>query len=668
MLLPLKILLVGLLTWSGCCSLLLAAPARAGVEVESSGVSYRNQGPESPQDPGKGNLDNDVLYYIIVDRFYDADPTNNVPTYAFPLDQDLSRQDYAYNELNQLLLQQSFDPTHRYIGLYWGGDLEGVIEKLDYLKDLGVTKIVLSPIQDNANGFVYYPDSYGLLQTEKPDDDSADNIYRHATTAFHGYWTKDWFEIDEHFRDPEDQPGDPYAIMRQLLNQAAARDIGIILDLTLNHTSPFPYYRYPPEFIESSIGFWFVDNGSVYRHGQRVATYWDPTHGKLDPSHWFHPFQPIDFNRPNPDMVERGTLPGGLPDLDQDNPEVESYLLDAVRFWLTFNADSHPIAGFRLDAVKHVNVSFWKKLQQVVLEINPKAVLIGEYFSGGYRNMDSIRWLEQAQNYTMFNFGLSMSARNFFARRREWDGRTYMLQEATLGRQGNYYNMDPFQQLVHRLLDPGETLDIPRKALDLTPDADMKAWVNFVENHDIPRLMTAFSGMSEAAYASLIKFMFVTPGVPMLMYGTETGLRIPYHPEHAGLFGVGGDPFNRQMMIWSDQPGWRSNLYAVTRSMAHLRQEQPVLRYGATRYLQPRNGNAKDDLFLLRTPETCADPCSHVLYAYSTFGGDFLLQVETIDPRITRYKNAETQLEAPALDGLLGIRLQPEEAKVYVLS
>ncbi len=645
-------------------------PIWGAIQIESdiTPQTSTSQNPDLSQI--KGNLTNDVLYYIIVDRFSDGDPDNNIPSYAFPLDPNLPKQEQSYNELNQLLLRHSYDPTHRYVGLYWGGDLQGVINRLDYLQDLGVTKLVLSPIQDNANGIVYYPAATEYLHFEKEDGDDADLIYSHASAAFHGYWTKDWFEIDEHFRDPRDQSHDRYQILRELLNQAGERGIGIILDLTLNHTSPFPYYRYPPEFVESSIGFWFVDNGSVFRHGQRVATYWDPSTGELDPSKWFHPFLPIDFNRPTPEMIEKGTLPGGLPDLNQDKPEVEAYLLDAVRFWLTFNAERYPIAGFRLDAVKHVNLSFWQKLEDLVLSINSNAVLLGEYFSGGYRNMDSINWIAQTQGYTQFNFNLSMSARSFFARQREWDGRSFMLQEATLGRDGHYYNLPPLQQFIHWLLDPGQTLDIPRKALDLIPDADMQGWVNFVENHDIPRLLTVFPDMTQQAYTSLIKYTFVTPGVPMLMYGVETGLAIPYHPDHAGLFGIGGDPFNRQMMIWPGDPGWQNDLFKSTQLMAHLRQDYPVLRYGSTRYLSPKGSDPKDDIFMLREPQTCdrtISSCHRILYAYSTFGGEYLVSLEEVDPEIEIYENVETQRRSRLMDGLLPVRLDPEQAKVFIL-
>ncbi|NJK27449.1 MAG: hypothetical protein HC925_01185 [Coleofasciculaceae cyanobacterium SM2_3_26] len=162
----------------------------------------------------------------------------------------------------------------------------------------------------------------------------------------------------------------------------------------------------------------------------------------------------------------------------------------------------------------------------------------------------------------------------------------------------------------------------------------MKGWVTFVENHDEPRLLTEFPNISETAYASLIQFIFVSPGVPMLAYGTETGLALPYHPNHSGLFGMGGEPFNRMMMIWPGDPGWNPNLFETVRRMAHLRQDKPVLRYGDTRYLYPRNSNPKDDLFMLRESKTCdvsSVDCDRVLYAYSTFGGEYLISLNQVD-------------------------------------
>ncbi|MBD2251482.1 cyclomaltodextrin glucanotransferase [Nostoc parmelioides FACHB-3921] len=593
-----------------------------------------------------------------------------------PLDNNIiveqtSKED-VYNKMNQLLLQHTYDPSKTYMGLYWGGDIEGIIKKLDYLKDLGVTKIIISPIQDNANGILYNPKFHNYLYRTHQEKGLKNNLYTHVFSPYHGYWIKDWFEIDEHFRNPNDGIGnDRFQVLRRLLNEAGKRGIGVIMDLTLNHTSPSHFSNIPFVFNPNSPAAMFVDDGSIYREGKLVASYWNRQLGSIDPKgkKWFHPPKQIDFNRPNAKMLEQGMLEG-LPDLNQDVPEVEKYLLDAVRFWLTFNNGSTQIVGFRLDSIKHVNLRFWQKLEKFILDINPSAILIGEYFSGGYRNPESISFLKKTNNITQFDFDLSNSARRFFAGDRAWDGRTYMLEETILGRKGNYYNYSFVRRIFHWLLNPAATLEISRKSLDSISDTDAKSWVTFSENHDLPRLKTRYINMSDSAYASLIKFQFVARGVPMIMYGMETGLAVPYHPKHKGLFGIGGDPFNRPMMIWSNSLGWKNSLYQTTKKMAHLRQKYPVLRYGDTRFLHPNKFHRDQDIFMLREYEKCNKNnnsiCKSILYAYSTRGGEFKLKSPA--PGISQYEVTETGEKKSIINGEIHIQLRAEEALVLILN
>ncbi len=621
----------------------------------------------------KGNLENDVLYCIFVDRFFDGDPNNNVPEFAFTSPPELEDEDKRkYNELNKLLLRHTYDPTQSYMGLYWGGDLKGIIQKLDYLQDLGVTKIILTPIADNANGLVYVPGSNNYLYRSKQEKTKKDPLLAQAIAPYHGYWNKDLFEIDEHFRAREDETGDRYRVLRELLNEAGKRGIGVVLDLVLNHTSPHHFSitqpeKTQPEFSPEKPTSWFADNGSLYRHGQLVATFLDPQTGKLDPRGWFHAPMQVDYNRETPEMLDRASY-AGLPDLDQDAPEVEQYLLDVARFWLTFNQEGFQIAGFRLDMVKHLNVRFWQKFEKAVHEINPEAILIGEYFSGGYHCEGCMNLMAKTERQSVFDFYLSEAARRFFAQDRGWDGRAFILQEATLGRKGSYYKYGPLRRALHWLLNPGETLQIPRSSLNKISDEDARGWVTFVENHDLPRLKAFYPELSDRAYSSLIKFQFVARGVPMIMYGAETGLAAPYHPKHRGAFGLGGDPFNRPMMIWPDSPGWNQTIYDTTKKMAHLRRRYPVLRYGETQFLDPQHSRRDQDIIMLREPQSCetSEPeCVRILYAYSTSGGEFKLSLP--NAQIGQYQVVETGKKGNIQDGLIPIKLGAEEAKVFVL-
>ena len=643
-------------------------PGKAVAAEISSSLEKPQMVGELEQPRGSiGNLENDVLYYIVVDRFLDGNPKNNIPEYAFN-EETSDSEKQAYNEMNKLLLRHTHDPSHRYMGMYWGGDLEGVIRRLDYLQDLGVTKLVLSPIQDNSNGLFYHPDIKTYLYRSKRER-LEDDFYSHISTPYHGYWTKDWFEIDEHFRSPEDEGRDRYRVFRKLLNEAGKRDIGVILDLTMNQTAPGHISTEPPNLGAGGFLFgesWFADNGDVYRHGERVALHWDPKTGERDPQGWFHEPKIIwDFDTASKELIEEGQISGGMPDLNQDSPPVKQYLFDVAEFWLRFNEEQYPIAGFRLDAVKHINEGFWKEFEDHVLSINPKAVLLGEYFGGGYRAEESIYFLRQTDEITQYDFNLSEAARRFFARDRGWDGRTYIMRETTLGRKGTYYNYDSLTRFLHWVLNPAETLEIPTASLDAIPDEEAKGWVTFVENHDKPRLKTYYPDISDEAYQSLIEFQFMARGVPLVMYGAETALAIPYHPEHEGLFGAGGDPFNRPMMIWPGSQGWKEEIYQTTKRMAHLRTKYPVLRYGETRYLFPKGASKREDIFMMREEKEDNGESPKLLYAYSTAGGEFSVSLAT--EGVTQCQSVETKETIQLADGMLPIKLQPEEAKVFVL-
>lgn len=613
----------------------------------------------------RGNLANDVLYYITVDRFFDGELGNNQPRYAF----ENASQSPTYQNANRLLVEHSFDPTHRYISLFWGGDLEGILQKLDYLQDLGVTKIVLSPIQDSANGLIYAPGADSFVRTRpNPATEPFDPFRAHLATAFQGDWPRDWFEIDEHFRNPADESQDRYRVLRRLLDAAGERGIGIILSVHCNHTSPVRYDGFYVDFAGDRSEIWLVDNGAVYRHGRKVATYFDPFSGERNPNGWFHPPTAVDYARPTAEGLERSQV-GGLPDLAQENPAVRDYLLDAVRFWLQFNAESQPIAGLYFDSINNVNLGFWQEVERAARATNPNAILLAQYPGGGYRNRTAVDWYANTKSFTWLNYDLSDASRRFFARDRAWDGRAAVMRELSLGRQGDYYNYGWFSRLWHKILNPSESLQVPRRSLDLIPDAEAKDWINFVEIRDRPRLRSTYPDLSDRAYASALAFSFIGPGVPMLTYGVETGLAVPHHIDNSGMGGIGGEPYNQPMAIWPGDTGWNEQLYARARTLARLRKNYPVLRDGRTRYVFPRHARRDTDLFLVR--EAATGP--KVLLAYSTGGGQFQVPV-TGDRANCTYTELTESAAAGVLPGTatanrceIPVTLAPEESRIFAI-
>jgi 1,4-alpha-glucan branching enzyme len=174
--------------------------------------------PLAPAGRFQGFSSDDVLYLILPDRFANGDRSDDDP----PVSRGL------------------YDRTKgRY---YHGGDFEGIIQHIPYLKDLGITALWLTPIYDNANH---------LNQRKQYDDQ--------AITDYHGYGAVDFYGVDEHFGD--------LARFRELVDKAHAQGIKIILDQVANHTGLYhPWVKDPP------TPTWF--NGTDTQHLSNTWRTW----------------------------------------------------------------------------------------------------------------------------------------------------------------------------------------------------------------------------------------------------------------------------------------------------------------------------------------------------------------------------------------------------------
>jgi len=210
------------------------------------------------------------------------------------------------------------------------GDLQGVISKLDYLQELGITGIWLMPV--------------------------------HPSQSYHKYDVADYYNIDPAYGTMED--------MEALLSQCEERGIKVILDLVLNHTAnnhPWflaacEYLRSLPEDAEPSIDECPYIN--YYYFTREASTIDYPIEG----STWYY----------------EGKFSPDMPDLKQHSPEVREEIAKIVEFWL--NKGVH---GFRLDAVKEFysgnpqeNAQFLSWLQETAAAIKPDVYLVGEAWDG----------------------------------------------------------------------------------------------------------------------------------------------------------------------------------------------------------------------------------------------------------------------------------------------
>ena len=268
----------------------------------------------------------DVMYLIMIDRFSDGDPANNDPPQSRGI----------YDRRNKFY--------------YHGGDLQGVIDRLPYLKDLGVTAVWLTPWYDNYD----HPNLIELKE-DKP------------STGFHGYNPQDFYAVEEHFGT--------LAKLRELIDAAHRSGIKIIQDEVVNHTGPYhPWVDDPP------TPTWF--NGTKTNHLKNVFQTWV-----------LHDPRPVE-------KLKRETMEGWfldfLPDLNQKDPEVSRYLIQNTLWWIGTTG----LDGIRMDTWQYVPNTFWRDWNAALKREFPGFKVVGEvkdgdvvhtsFFQGGKVRFDGV--------------------------------------------------------------------------------------------------------------------------------------------------------------------------------------------------------------------------------------------------------------------------------------
>ena len=291
----------------------------------------------------QGVTNDDVLYLIMTDRFADGDPSNNAPKDSPP----------DANDRN--------NPR-----AFHGGDLRGVINRLPYLKDLGVTAIWLTPWYDNWNG---------VNRCGKP---WCPNTY------YHGYHAIDYYAVEDRFGD--------LATLRELVQKAHAFGIKIIQDQVANHVgSQHPWVKDPP------LPEWF--------HGTLAA-------------HQLNKFRNSALLSPNANPLEvRNTLDGwfsdDLPDLNQEEPEVARYEIQNALWWTGMTG----IDAIRQDTIQYMPRFFIRDLSNALHRQYPKLWMVGEvferdaahtaFFIGGHTGWDGIDTkLDSVFDFALWNTSL----------------------------------------------------------------------------------------------------------------------------------------------------------------------------------------------------------------------------------------------------------------------
>ena len=256
----------------------------------------------------QGFSSDDVIYLIMPDRFSNGDASNDDPAESPGL-LDRSRGRH-----------------------YHGGDLQGVIDRLPYLKDLGVTALWLNPWYDNVDH---------INQKERYDGQDI--------TDYHGYGAVDFYAVEERLGTLEK--------LRELVDKAHALGLKIIQDQVANHSGP-----YHPWVTDTPTPTWY--NGTAARHQANTWQTWT----LADPA-------------ATPEM-RRATLDGWfidlLPDLNQHDEEARRYIIQNTLWWVGVTG----LDGIRQDTLPYVPRDFWRDWTAAIKREHPRLRVVGEMFDG----------------------------------------------------------------------------------------------------------------------------------------------------------------------------------------------------------------------------------------------------------------------------------------------
>lgn len=450
-----------------------------------------------------------IWYQIFPERFRNGDPSNDpTPTdlkgswpHSVPVGWKVTPWTSDWYELQPWERSDSTGFYFHAQNRRYGGDLQGVIDKLDYLKDLGINAIYLNPIFESPSLHKYDATMYHHIDNNfGPDPDGDRSIWSTEDPADPNTWQ--WTSADRLFL--------------KLLDEAHSRGIRIIIDGVFNHVG---------------LTFWAFED---VKRSQQRSRYKD----------WF------TINRwDDPATVENEFEHLGwmgireLPEIKEDENGLvqgpKEHVKAVVKRWMDPNGDGNPsdgIDGWRLDVAEKVNKNFWRKFRQWVREINPEAYLVGEVWWEDWPNdkmFNAAPWLQgdvfdavmnyrwARETFRFFGAGKSRISASEFSRRLQ----------ALLSDYPSEVNY-----MLMNLYDSHDTDRIESRLLNLDISYDHQGSPSDNPVYDVRK-----SGPRELSIQKLmVLFQMTYVGAPMIYYGSE-----------AGMWGA-DDPDCRKPMLWPD--------------------------------------------------------------------------------------------------------------------
>ena len=471
-----------------------------------------------------------VMYQILVDRFYNGNPAGDV----------LDGEYYYVDGPTKHVENWAHCPQGISVREFYGGDLEGVRQKLDYLQELGIEVLYFNPLFVSPSNHKYDCQDYDYI-----DPHVSNIVVDEGAVLPEG--CKDNTQAARYITRVTDKRNleASNAYFAKFVEEVHAHGMKIILDGVFNHCGSFHKWLDREKLYEQQGGYApgaYVSRESPYRD--------------------FFAFQNQEA------WPDNGSYEGWwgfetLPKLNYEgSQELWNYVLDIGRKWV-----SHPynVDGWRLDVAAdlghspEVNHRFWKEFRKAVKEANPNAVILAEHYG------DPKSWLLGDEWDTIMNYDAFMEPITWFLTGME--------------KHSDEYRGECFG-------NPGDFEGAMRHHMTRFMTSSLQCAMNELSNHDHSRFLTrtnkkvgraeqlgtdaAGRGINKAVMKEAVVFQMTWPGAPTLYYGDEAG--------QVGFT----DPDNRRTYPWGSED---MDLLNFHREMIRIHKEHEAFKTGSIQFV-----------------------------------------------------------------------------------
>ncbi len=507
-----------------------------------------------------------IWYQIFVERFRDGDSSNN-PTLetiegSWPHDKPDSWQPTPWAsdwyEMEDWAVESGKDFYRTVHMRRYGGDLQGVLDKLDYLEDLGITAIYFNPLNDSPSLHKYDARSYHHIDVHfGPDPEGDMELIAGEDPTDPDTWV--WTSADKLFLE--------------VIEEAKARGIRVVMDYSWNHTG---------------VTFWAWKDILENQQESRFTDWYNIESFETDTTSFSYegwagvPELPQFRRYDSVEEFRHGELfPGNF------HPDLVAHIHAVTERWLAPDGDvSRGIDGFRLDVAELIPAGFWREYREFVRNINPEAYLIGELWWEVWpeRMMDAKEWVQGDVFDAIMNY-------RWYHPTRMWIGGA----QPGIDTPTDYVaHLDSISagvrdEVLRAQMNLGASHDTPRMSTSIYNQGQYKYRVNPRENPDYKIHRPDERTWRDVRLILAQQFTWI--GAPHIWMGDELG-----------MWGA-DDPDNRKPLIWpdldfddetahpfgKDRPRDRveadMELHSYYRSLIHLRRDNPVFALGDLSYV-----------------------------------------------------------------------------------